>query len=117
LFHRRFHAALEKAVQDGTSLYLMLIDLDDFKDVNDTLGYDAGTGFVLTRERETGVRPISDMSLAIMVPVFRADRKICRQGRQAPQALGSSSWAWLKGLVLVGLGGNGKGARSQHPEW
>jgi predicted signal transduction protein with EAL and GGDEF domain len=75
LFHRRFRAALEKAVQDGTSLYLMLIDLDDFKDVNDMLGYDAGTGFVLTRERETGVRPISDMSLAIMGPVFRASEQ------------------------------------------
>jgi diguanylate cyclase (GGDEF)-like protein len=42
LFYRRFRAALEKALQDGTSVYLMLIDLDDFKDVNDTLGHDAG---------------------------------------------------------------------------
>ncbi|MBB4040738.1 diguanylate cyclase (GGDEF)-like protein/PAS domain S-box-containing protein [Microvirga flocculans] len=42
LFQRRLEAALEKAEQDGTSVSLLSIDLDDFKDINDTLGHDAG---------------------------------------------------------------------------
>ncbi|MEE1655344.1 EAL domain-containing protein [Microvirga sp. CF3062] len=42
LFQHRLDAALEHARQSGTSVSLLLIDLDDFKDINDTLGHDAG---------------------------------------------------------------------------
>ena len=41
-FQARFEQALARARQNGTSVSLILIDLDDFKDVNDTLGHDAG---------------------------------------------------------------------------
>lgn len=52
LFQRRLEQALSTARQRGTSVSLLLIDLDDFKDVNDTLGHDAGD----TLLRETATR-------------------------------------------------------------
>lgn len=57
LFQRRLEQALDAARQRGTSVSLLLIDLDDFKDVNDTLGHDAGD----TLLKETATR------LSIMV--------------------------------------------------
>jgi diguanylate cyclase (GGDEF)-like protein/PAS domain S-box-containing protein len=42
LFQHRLETALDHARQNGTSVSLLLIDLDDFKDINDTLGHDAG---------------------------------------------------------------------------
>lgn len=42
LFYDRLGQSLLKAQRDADSLTLMLIDLDRFKEVNDTLGHDAG---------------------------------------------------------------------------
>ncbi len=42
LFHRRLEQALEQAREENAHVGLMFIDLDHFKEVNDTLGHDAG---------------------------------------------------------------------------
>lgn len=42
LFQHRLEAALERAKQHNSHVSLLLIDLDDFKEVNDSMGHDAG---------------------------------------------------------------------------
>ncbi|NOQ63092.1 MAG: EAL domain-containing protein [Methyloprofundus sp.] len=42
LFYERLDHAIDEAQQDNSKLALLFIDLDRFKEVNDTLGHDAG---------------------------------------------------------------------------
>jgi diguanylate cyclase (GGDEF)-like protein/PAS domain S-box-containing protein len=42
LFHDRVHHALERQGRDGEALSILLLDLDDFKAVNDSLGHAVG---------------------------------------------------------------------------
>ena len=42
LFHRRLEAVLAEADATGGEAHLLIVDLDDFKDVNDTLGHQSG---------------------------------------------------------------------------
>ncbi len=42
MFHNRLEQEIKKAHRDGLSLALLFLDLDRFKEVNDTLGHDMG---------------------------------------------------------------------------
>jgi diguanylate cyclase (GGDEF)-like protein len=59
LFQQRLETALVEARRDGSVLGLLLLDLDRFKDVNDTLGHPAGDSLleVVARRLVSAVRP------------------------------------------------------------
>ncbi|SCZ02885.1 sensor domain-containing protein [Microvirga guangxiensis] len=76
LFQRCLEQSLITARQNGGSVSLMMIDLDDFKDVNDTLGHDAGDTLLketaarlsaMMREQDTVARLGGDEFAVLMV--------------------------------------------------
>ena len=48
LFNARFQQAVERAAESGKKVGLIMVDIDHFKDINDTLGHDAGDALLLT---------------------------------------------------------------------
>ncbi|MXQ12762.1 sensor domain-containing protein [Microvirga makkahensis] len=80
LFQRYLEQALGEAKENGTSVSLLMIDLDDFKDVNDTLGHDAGDMLlkqtadrlsVMMREQDTVARLGGDEFAVLVVEPLR----------------------------------------------
>ncbi|GAB3549298.1 hypothetical protein GCM10027343_30790 [Noviherbaspirillum agri] len=51
MFHSRLSDHIEMAEHKGDSFALLLIDLDQFKDVNDTLGHDKGDALLIEAAR------------------------------------------------------------------
>ncbi|MEZ0172125.1 EAL domain-containing protein [Microvirga sp. TS319] len=80
LFQRRLDSALREARRNDTSVSLLMIDLDDFKDVNDTLGHDAGDMLlretadrlsVMMRDQDTVARIGGDEFAVLVVEPLR----------------------------------------------
>ncbi|WP_414472014.1 EAL domain-containing protein [Microvirga sp. M2] len=80
LFQRRLDSALKEATRNGTCVSLLMIDLDDFKDVNDTLGHDAGDMLlketadrlsVMMRDQDTVARIGGDEFAVLVVEPLR----------------------------------------------
>nr|WP_315257894.1 EAL domain-containing protein [uncultured Duganella sp.] len=55
MFHDRLDLELKKARREGTQLGLLFIDLDGFKQVNDTLGHAQGDALLVEAARRIGV--------------------------------------------------------------
>ncbi|PIB92469.1 bifunctional diguanylate cyclase/phosphodiesterase [Caulobacter sp. FWC2] len=53
-FQRSFDAAVEAAERTGEMFGVIMIDVDHFKDINDTLGHDAGDALLLNLARTLG---------------------------------------------------------------
>jgi diguanylate cyclase (GGDEF)-like protein/PAS domain S-box-containing protein len=82
LFQDRFEQALAGAKKNGTSVTLLLIDLDNFKDINDTLGHDAGDALLkeaatrlktVIRECDTVARLGGDEFAVVLVEPLRLE--------------------------------------------
>ena len=95
LFFQRLRQELSRAAREEQGLDLMFIDLDGFKQVNDTLGHDAGdlllmevarrlTGCV--REEDTVCRLAGD-EFTIILPHVRSDADTVRLARRLLDAL------------------------------
>ncbi|MGW5841044.1 diguanylate cyclase domain-containing protein [Methylorubrum extorquens] len=80
LFHQRLEQALTAAERGGTSVSLLLLDLDNLRDVNDTLGHDAGDAVLVEvaqrlseglREADTVARLSGDEFAVLLVEPLR----------------------------------------------
>ena len=69
LFRIRAERALERAAEEGGRIAVMLVDLDHFKDINDTLGHHVGDGLL----REVSARMIAALPPAITVARLGGD--------------------------------------------
>jgi diguanylate cyclase (GGDEF)-like protein/PAS domain S-box-containing protein len=64
LFHERLELAIAEAQERGGSVGLLLLDLDHFKQINDTLGHDVGDILLKTFARRLGSAVRSDDTVA-----------------------------------------------------
>ena len=82
LMYARLQLAMEQADRENTAMALMLIDLDGFKEVNDTHGHGAGDAVLtrvadilssLVRESDTVVRYAGDEFVVVLKGLFQRD--------------------------------------------
>ena len=97
LFQERFAKAVERARRVGEKVGLIMLDLDHFKDVNDTLGHDAGDALLLSvadrlvstfRHTDTVARLGGD-EFAVILPGVRGPEDMERPTRLLMELLRS----------------------------
>jgi diguanylate cyclase (GGDEF)-like protein len=89
LFHERFAAAVDGARRSGEKVGLLMLDLDHFKDVNDTLGHDAGDALLIsvadrlraTFRRTDTVARLGGDEFAVILPGVRGPEDMERPVR------------------------------------
>lgn len=92
LFQERLEEALDLMAKGGGTVSLFLIDLDDFKSVNDTLGHDAGDELLF----QAAARLAGALGPADMVARLGGDEFVVLS-----QALLDSAGARLKAEILL----------------
>jgi diguanylate cyclase (GGDEF)-like protein len=90
LLQDRARHALAQARRDGKSLAVMYLDLDGFKQVNDTLGHDVGDQLLVqfarrlaaaVRESDTVCRQGGD-EFVVLLPGLASERQACVVGHK-----------------------------------
>ena len=85
LFHQRFEEAINASKRDGGAIALMLFDIDDFKNINDTFGHPVGDELLrcvsrelvaATRETDTVARLGGDEFAIILAKLAQLERVI-----------------------------------------
>jgi len=63
-FHQAAEISLARAKREGTNLALMFMDIDDFKQINDRLGHDAGDDVLrhIAHQLKGGLRPYDTLA-------------------------------------------------------
>jgi diguanylate cyclase (GGDEF)-like protein len=114
LFFDRLDQAIRIAARQRSHFAVAMIDLDRFKEVNDTLGHDAGdellkaiaTGLAeVVRDSDTLARLGGD-EFAVIFPLIdsiEAAVAAARRVRQAIAAVGDTQVGWASGSASIGL--------------
>src|SRR2546427_7379389 len=87
LFHERLTQSLQSAARSNTSLALVLIDLERFKAINDTLGQQAGD-----RVLQAVAQRLGSAAGRSKRPARRGSNPFAGIGRACPGAAGGARW-------------------------